>query len=107
MTLEIFEEIVIKPSFEKPVLVDFWADWCDPCKMLEPILDELVSESDNNWDLVKIDVDQSTEVAAKFDIMGVPAIRIFSKGELIAKFNGLMWKKDMGRWIDENLKLEI
>jgi thioredoxin len=103
MTLETFQNTVIKQSYEKPVLVDFWAAWCDPCKLLEPILDELLSENENTWELAKIDVDESKEIAAIYDIMGVPAIRIFSKGEIIAKFNGLMWKKDMGRWIVEQL----
>jgi thioredoxin len=103
MEMTSFEETVIAPSFQKPVLVDFWADWCDPCKMLEPILDELAAENTDNWKLEKIDVDDSADVAARYDIMGVPAIRIFSKGEVIAKFNGLMWKKDMGRWIHEQL----
>jgi len=103
MTLEEFENTVIAPSFSIPVLVDFWADWCDPCKILEPILDELATENNNAWSLVKIDTDASKDIAAKYDIMGVPALRIFHKGEVIAKFNGLMWKKDMGRWIGEQL----
>jgi thioredoxin len=106
MTTEEFEETIIKPSFVKPVLVDFWADWCDPCKLLEPILDGLASENNSAWQLEKIDIDQSPELKERFDIMGVPAIRIFSKGEVIGKFNGLMWKKEMGRWIEEALKLE-
>lgn len=105
MTIAEFETSVLQESENKPVLVDFWADWCDPCKLLEPILDELNGENPGQWSLVKIDIDQSPELREKFDIMGVPAIRIFSKGELIAKFNGLMWKKDMGRWIESNLRI--
>jgi len=103
MTHEEFQNTVIQPSFNKPVLVDFWADWCDPCKILEPILDELAKENSDSWSLVKIDTDGSKEVAAQFDIMGVPAIRIFWNGELIAKYNGLMWKKEMGKWILDQL----
>jgi len=70
MTPEEFQNTVIQPSFTKPVLVDFWADWCDPCKILEPILDELAIENSDIWSLVKIDTDASREVAAQFDIMG-------------------------------------
>jgi len=104
MTPEQFEQSVTLPSYTKPILVDFWADWCDPCKLLEPILDELATENHDHWSLVKIDIDASPELKEQFDIMGVPAIRIFSKGEMIAKFNGLMWKKDMGRWIEGEIK---
>jgi putative thioredoxin len=105
MTIGDFNNTVLIPSQTQPVLVDFWADWCDPCKLLEPILDELHAEAPDQWSLVKIDIDQSPELKAQFDIMGVPAIRIFSKGEMIAKFNGLMWKKDMGRWINDQLSI--
>ncbi len=105
MTLSEFENTVINLSQSRPVIVDFWAGWCDPCKILEPILDELASENTDQWSLVKIDIDQSPELKQKFDIMGVPAIRIFSKGEMIAKFNGLMWKKEMGRWVSDQLSL--
>ncbi len=107
MTPENFQETVIKPSFTKPILVDFWATWCDPCKILEPILDELASENNDSYILVKIDTDESKEIASEYDIMGVPAIRIFWQGEIIAKYNGLMWKKDMGRWIDEMINASV
>jgi thioredoxin len=100
MTLENFEDTVIKPSHSKPVVVDFWADWCDPCKLLEPILDELAYENENEWVLIKIDIEESPELKERFDIMGVPATIIFHKGEIIGRYNGLMWKKDMGRWIE-------
>jgi len=106
MSPEEFQNTVIQPSYTKPILVDFWADWCDPCKILEPILDELASESRDSWSLVKIDTDASKEIASQFNIMGVPAIRIFRNGELIAKYNGLMWKKEMGKWIENQLGIK-
>ena len=107
MNLAEFENIVLIPSQIKPVIVDFWATWCDPCKILDPILDGLALENSDTWSLIKIDTDESKDIATKYDIMGVPAIRIFNKGELIGKFNGLMWKKDMERWIGEQLERKV
>jgi len=107
MSPDIFQKTVISASFTRPIVVDFWADWCDPCKILEPILDELKNENNNKWVLVKIDTDVSKEIASAYDIMGVPAIRIFWKGEIIGKYNGLMWKKDMGRWIEEAINASM
>lgn len=96
-----FEKEVIAPSWQQPVVVDFWAGWCEPCLMLEPIITELATENTNKWKLVKLNTDQQQDVAEQYLIRGIPAIRIFSQGKIIASFNGLMWKKDLGRWIDE------
>jgi thioredoxin 1 len=75
-----FELEVIKS--EKPVLVDFWAEWCGPCKALSPILDEIASEMDGKANIVKVNVDQAQDLAQKFGIRGIPTLIFFKNGEV-------------------------
>jgi thioredoxin len=98
-----FQLNVIEESKRRPVLADFWAPWCDPCLLLNPILTELEQENDGQWKLVKVNIDEEKEVAESYHIKGVPAVRIFFNGEIIAAYNGLMWKKDFARWIHDQL----
>ena len=96
-----FQAEVIEASYSRPVVVDFWADWCDPCKWLEPIITELAAERKEQWAFIKINSDHEQDIAAKYNIKGIPAIRVFQKGEIVASYNGMMWKKDLDKWIDE------
>lgn len=98
-----FEEKVLKRSESKPVLVDFWAEWCDPCLILIPILNELHEEEASHWDFVKIHADEASDLAEEFDIRSIPALRMFYKREIIGHFNGLMYKQELKRWITELL----
>jgi len=75
-----FELEVIKS--EKPVLVDFWAEWCGPCKALSPVLDEIASEMDGKANIVKVNVDQAQDLAQKFGIRGIPTLIFFKNGEV-------------------------
>ncbi|RYD78649.1 MAG: thioredoxin [Sphingobacteriales bacterium] len=100
MTLDNFTEMVLEKSQTVPVVVDFWAPWCDPCLLLEPILTELEQENNGQWKLIKINIDESISVAEKYHIRSVPTVCVFHNGEIAAKYNGLMWKKEFGRWID-------
>ena len=75
-----FEQEVI--NSDKPVLVDFWAEWCGPCKALSPILDEIAGEMSGKANIVKVNVDQAPDLAQKFGIRGIPTLIFFNKGEV-------------------------
>lgn len=81
-----FEEIVMKS--ELPVLLDFWAPWCGPCKMLSPIVEELAKEYEGKWVIAKCDVDEASEVPMKFGIRNIPTLLFFKGGELKEKMVG-------------------
>jgi len=98
-----FNKDVLAESNSTPVVVDFWAPWCEPCLMLEPILDELAAEYSGHWKLAKINIDEQTDVAKEYHIMSVPSTCIFYKGEIIARYNGLMWKNDFAKWLEQNM----
>lgn len=90
ITVENFEEEVLKS--EVPVLVDFWASWCNPCKMLSPVVDEIAAESDGSYKVGKINVDEQQELAAKFRVMSIPTLLVFNKGEIAEKSVGVQSK---------------
>jgi thioredoxin 1 len=78
-----------------PVLVDFWATWCGPCKMISPILDEIAREQGDKVRIAKIDVDQNPALAARFNIRGIPAMLLFQNGELKETIVGLTGKQNI------------
>jgi len=86
---------------DKPVLVDFWADWCMPCKMLAPTIDELAEEYDGKVKVGKLDTDGNREVAVKYGISAIPTIILFKDGEVFHKFVGVTPKKDFAAKLDE------
>lgn len=85
-----FDQEVMKETL--PVLVDFWAPWCGPCKMLGPILEELAAENDSRLKVVKVNVDENPDLAQKYEVMGIPAMFLFKGGEVIDSFTGAMSK---------------
>tara|TARA_Y100000741_G_C17779392_1_gene365018 strand:- start:103 stop:426 length:324 start_codon:yes stop_codon:yes gene_type:complete len=91
MALEItdsnFDEIVLKS--ENPVLVDFWAEWCGPCRMLGPIIEELSNEYEGKVVIGKLDVDSNQEFAAKFGVRNIPTVLTFKNGELVNRLVGV------------------
>ena len=85
-----FEEVVLKSS--KPVMVDFWAEWCGPCRMLGPIIEELSKEYDGKAVVGKVDVDSNQEFAAKFGVRNIPTVLTFKNGELVNRQVGVSSK---------------
>lgn len=90
ITTQNFEEEVL--NAQTPVLIDFWASWCNPCKMLSPVIDEISEESDGSYKVGKINVDDEPELAAKFRVMSIPTLLVFDKGEITAKSVGVQSK---------------
>lgn len=86
-----FETEVLKSS--KPVLVDFWAEWCGPCRMLAPLLDEIAREQSEKVKIVKVNVDNESSLAAKFGIQSIPTLILFKDGEKRDQIIGLTSKK--------------
>ncbi|MFB2121044.1 thioredoxin [Parapedobacter sp. 2B3] len=95
-----FNEIINK---DKPVLVDFFAVWCGPCKMQAPILDDLKKRVGDTADIIKIDVDQNPQVAARYQVRSVPTLAIFKNGELRWRQSGVFSANELERLINENV----
>ena len=106
MALEItdssFEETVLKS--EKPVMVDFWAAWCGPCRMVGPIIDEISSEYENKAIVGKVDIDSNQEFAAKYGVRNIPTVLVFSNGELVDRHVGVAPKDTYAAALDNLLK---
>jgi thioredoxin 1 len=93
-----FENIVI--CSDVPVLVDFWASWCTPCKMSEPMINELANSYDGKIKIAKLNVDQNPKTSAKYKIMGIPTYILFKSGEEIERKIGAQSKEQLMRIID-------
>lgn len=99
VTDQTFLDAVVERSKEVPVVVDFWAAWCGPCRALTPILHKLADEAAGTWELATIDVDQNPVVSQGFRIQGIPAVRAFKGGEMVAQFNGALPESHVRDWL--------
>ena len=88
---------------DKPVLVDYWAAWCGPCKMIAPILDEVAGTYQGKLQIAKMNVDENREIPAKFGIRGIPTLMLFKDGQLAATKVGAMSKAQLTAFIDQQL----
>ena len=88
---------------DKAVLVDYWAEWCGPCKMLAPILDEVAAEYGDKLTIAKLDIDQNPNTPPKYSVRGIPTLMLFKDGNVAAQNVGAMSKSQLMAFIDENL----
>ena len=88
---------------DKPVLVDYWAEWCGPCKMIAPILDEVAATYNGKLQIAKMNVDENRDIPAKFGIRGIPTLMLFKGGQLAATKVGAMSKAQLTAFIDQQL----
>ena len=98
-----FQKDVIQKSFDKPVIVDFWAEWCAPCRMIGPVLEKLADENKENWELAKVDTDKNQEIAAKYGVRGIPNVKLFRNGEVINEFTGALPEQAIKDWLKKSI----
>jgi thioredoxin 1 len=101
LTDDTFEQEVLQSS--EPVLVDYWAEWCGPCKMIAPILDEIVGEYDGRLKVAKLNIDENPATPPKYGIRGIPTLMLFKNGNVEATKVGAVSKSQLTAFIDGNL----
>ena len=101
LTKDNFEELVI--GSDKPVLVDFWASWCGPCRTVAPVMEELAGEYDGKAVIGKVNVDNEGDLSAKYRVMSIPTMILFKGGQVVDKVVGARPKSDFAKLLDKNL----
>ncbi len=96
-----FDEIVVKAK--KPVLVDFWAPWCGPCRMVAPVVDELAEEYEGKVEFGKVNVDENPKIASKFGVMSIPTLILFKDGKPVSNMVGFRPKNELKKNLDSAL----
>ena len=105
-TTESFEQDVIQRSRELPVVVDFWAAWCGPCRMLGPAIEQEAAKREGKLALVKLDVDAEGEIAGRYGVQSIPTVAVFRNGEAVNGFVGAYPAATIGKFFDDLLEKE-
>ena len=100
VTIETFQKDVIEASMTTPVVVDFWATWCGPCKQIAPSLDEISEELDGKMSLAKVNIDENPETPSKYGVRGIPTLMLFKDGEVTSTKVGALPKSKLKEWVE-------
>lgn len=101
--LETFQQEVIDASFKSPVVVDFWAPWCQPCRIIGPVLEKLEKEAKGQWKLVKVNTDEEPELGQHFRIQSIPAVKMVYQGQIVDEFVGALPEVEVRKWLAKHL----
>ncbi|SFX19603.1 thioredoxin [Marinospirillum alkaliphilum] len=103
ITLDNFQQIILEGSMQQPILIDFWAEWCAPCKALMPILTKLAGEFQGQFILAKVNIDEQRELAAQFQVRSVPTVMLVSQGQLVDQFSGAKPESEIRAFLKQHL----
>ncbi|NLW04320.1 MAG: thioredoxin, partial [Pseudomonadaceae bacterium] len=103
ITLENFQQVILEGSLKQPILVDFWADWCAPCKVLMPILEKLANEFQGQFILAKVNIEEQPELAQQFQVRSVPTVILVGEGKLLDQFDGVKPESEIRAFLKQHL----
>jgi putative thioredoxin len=103
VTLETFQQEVVDASFKTPIVVDFWAPWCQPCRIIGPVLEKLEKEAKGQWKLVKVNTDEEPELGQHFRIQSIPAVKMIHQGQIVDEFVGAVPEVQVRQWLAKHL----